>query len=119
MSSQYFDFIRQARLIDWDYQISSREVLLLDRVAEAHFCGQLTFITDLTHQWHIAAKGTLVKTLRELEAKKLISIAQNKSDARKKIVSLTRDSLARYEKLDRALNLSRVRIWTAAPNDLP
>lgn len=115
MSIQYFNFIRQARLIDWDYQLSSREVLLLDYVAEAYFCGRPTFITDLTHQCQIAAKGTLVKTLRELELKQMLFIEQNKADARKKIVSLTREALVRYEKLGRAFNRSRVRAWAADP----
>lgn len=115
MSIQYFNFIRQVRLIDLDYQLSSREVLLLDYVAEAYFCGRPTFITELTHQRQIAAKGTLVKVLRELELKQMLLIEQNRTDARKKIVSLTKEALVRYDKLGRVFNRSRVRTWAAYP----
>ena len=116
MSAHYFNFIRQVRLIDWDYELSSREVLLLDDVAEAYFCGRPTFITELTHQCQIAAKEALVQVLRGLELKQMLLIEKNRTDARKKIVSLTKEALVRYDRLGRVFNRSRVRTWAAYAN---
>jgi DNA-binding MarR family transcriptional regulator len=100
---KYLIFIEQSNQINQQFELSDREIKLLDLVGMTYYSRRTLFVGDLISNRNIASQATLHATLKKLIHKKLLSIKTDTEDGRAKIVTLTKQALDRYKMLNIAV----------------
>jgi DNA-binding MarR family transcriptional regulator len=100
---KYLTFIEQSNQINEQFELGDREIKLLDLVGKIYYSSHTVFVGDLISNRNIASQATLRATLKKLIHKKLLYLKTDAEDGRMKIVTLTKQALDRYKRLDIAL----------------
>lgn len=99
----YLIFLDRLSKINKQFKLSGREIILLDLVGKAYYQKQVVTVKNLICNQFIASQETLRSTLHKLIRNKLLWTKNNPEDGRIKFVTLTHQSLHRYEMLNAAL----------------
>ena len=105
-SSKYLRFIDLLSEINKKYELSSKEIALLDFVFIAQSNNQKLFVKDLLCLSDIGSQATLHGAIRQLIQKNLLKAIPSKEDGRNKFIELTSIAKARYSQIDKALHKS-------------
>lgn len=101
---KYLLIADQINVINQQHSLKPNEIEVLDVVAKSHVANESIIVSDLIHNRPIASPATLHAVLKSLVRKRLIIVKEEKLDARRKSVSLTKLALDRYKKLDRLMS---------------
>ena len=86
-----------------EFDLDGVDVLLLNFIAKADDKTQTLNVKDLLSLKEIASQATIHGRLKQLVAKKLIVLNEDKVDGRVKEVTLTKLAYKRYELLSKAI----------------
>jgi hypothetical protein len=100
---KYFDYLAILDKSNRQLDIDAIDELLLNVIAKASYEEQALNVKDLLKLKEIASQATIHGRLKQLVAKKLIVLNEDKVDGRVKEVMLTKLAYKRYELLSKAI----------------
>ena len=101
--NKYFYYLTILEKSNKEFDLDGVDVLLLNFIAKADDKKQTLNVKDLLSLKEIASQATIHGRLKQLVAKKLIVLNEDKVDGRVKEVMLTKLAYNRYELLSKAI----------------
>lgn len=101
--NKYFYYLTILEKSNKEFDLDGVDVLLLNFIAKADDKKQTLNVKDLLSLKEIASQATIHGRLKQLVAKKLIVLNEDKVDGRVKEVMLTKLAYKRYELLSKAI----------------
>jgi hypothetical protein len=101
--NKYFQYLSILEKSNRQLDLSSIDVLLLNKIAQANDAGRILNIKDLLSLKEIASQATIHARLKHLVNAKLITHKSDKNDGRVKEVVLTKLAHKRNELLSKAI----------------
>lgn len=101
--NKYFYYLTILEKSNKEFDLDGVDVLLLNFIAKADDKKQTLNVKDLLLLKEIASQATIHGRLKQLVAKKLIVLNEDKVDGRVKEVMLTKLAYKRYELLSKAI----------------
>jgi hypothetical protein len=101
--NKYLHYLTILEKSNQEFDLDGVDVLLLNFIAKADDKKQTLNVKDLLSLKEIASQATIHGRLKQLVAKKLIVLNEDKVDGRVKEVMLTKLAYKRYELLSKAI----------------
>lgn len=102
-TSKYLGFIEALSQINGKYDLSHREISLLNYVYLSESNNQRLNVKDLLALHQIGSQATLHSSIQRLIQKKLLKVIGSKEDRRNKFIELTGMSRAKYAQIEKAM----------------
>lgn len=102
-TSKYLRFIELFSEINKKYELSSREIALLNFVYLSGSNNQRIRVKDLLGLSHIGSQATIHGSIKRLIKKNLLKAITSKDDQRNKFIELTDLAQSRYSQIERAI----------------
>lgn len=102
-TSKYLRFIELFSEINKKYELSSREIALLNFVYLSGSNNQRIRVKDLLGLSQVGSQATLHGAIQHLIQKNLLKATTSKDDQRNKFIELTSLAQSRYSQIERAM----------------
>ena len=102
-SSKYLRFIELLSEINKKYDLTSREISLLNFVFIGSSNNQRLRVKDLLCLSQIGSQATIHSALQRLIQKNLLRAVSSKDDGRNKFIEITSLAQSRYSQIERAI----------------
>lgn len=102
-TSKYLRFIELLSEINKKYDLSSREISLLNFVNISSSDNQRLRVKDFLCLSHIGSQATIHSALKRLIKKGLLRAVSSKDDHRNKFIEITSLAQSRYSQIERAI----------------
>lgn len=103
-TGRYLRFIELFSEINKKYDLSSREISLMNLVYLSESNTQVLQVKDLLCQSKIGSQATIHSSIKRLIHKKLLKAVPSKDDQRVKFVELTNIAKTRYKKIEEIIS---------------
>ena len=104
---RYLRFIDLLSDINKKYDLSSREISVMDLVYLSESKNQVLQIKDLLCQSKIGSQATIHSAIKRLIFKNLLKTVTSKDDQRVKFVELTNIAKNRYKKIEEIISRNK------------